>query len=155
MKRHHSPMIPLEAIGRSMRRSHARRKVLVALDVLGRGTIAQLAEQARIDVDRVEPVLHGDGKGFRRDLALVTLGLVEKEGAGDGGLYAITARGRLIVKSLERGGLRLLVDGPAAAARDAAVAAREAAQIAARGNVCPHCGRGPADAGEASGAATG
>lgn len=138
-----------------MRRSHARRKVLVAADVIGRGTIAQLAEQARIDVDRVEPVLFGDGKGFRRDLALVTLGLMEKEVLDGADCFAITARGRLIVKSLARGGLKLLVDGPAAAARDAAIAAREAVDVA-RGGACPHCGARPAAAaGEATGAAAG
>lgn len=106
-------MIPLLAIGRSMRRSHARRRVLLALDALGSAHLAQVAEHARQSPQRVRAVLHGKLPGFRPELSLLALELVRlDEPTTEGETYEITSRGRLIVKSLERGGLRLLVEGP-------------------------------------------
>lgn len=133
-------MIPLLEIGRSMRRSHARRMVLCALDDLGRAYIAQVAERSRVSSERVHAVLHGKLPGFRPELALLALELVA-EGAptSEGVPYEITARGRLVVKSLRRGGLRLLVEGPP----KPEIAAQESTARAAAGAApcCPACGR--------------
>ncbi|MEA3201477.1 MAG: hypothetical protein QOE90_2905 [Thermoplasmata archaeon] len=122
-------MIPLVEIGRGLQRSHARRRVLEALDWLGRAPLAAIAEAARQTPARAHAVLHGDLPGFRRDRSLVALELVEQ--AEDG--YEITARGRLVASALRReGGMKLLVEGPVRPAP------REARRIARE--TCPACG---------------
>lgn len=125
-------MTTLLDIARSLRRSHGRRRVLLALHELERATLAQLAEHARMETKRVHAVLHGQLPGFRPELSLLALGLATTEHAVEGASYAITARGQLMVKSLARGGLKLVVDGPAASAAQAAEASREAALAAER-----------------------
>ncbi|GEM_PF-5941920 len=122
-------MLPLLAIGRSMRRSHARRAVLVALDRLGQAGLAPLAEQAGLAPERVRAVLHGRLPGFLPELSLLALELVRQEGEE----YAIAPRGRLVVRSLARGGLKLLLEGPDAALRAPLEAAHE--------ERCPACGQ--------------
>lgn len=144
-------MVPLLEIGRSMRRSYARRAVLCALDELGTAHAARIAERSRQTAQRVHAVLHGNLPGFRPDLSLLALELVRTAG-GEGSVYEITARGRLVVKSLQRGGLKLLVEGPVfPEGTPAPVAARDASRDESRGDgprgegaregVCPTCGQ--------------
>jgi predicted transcriptional regulator with HTH domain len=140
-------METLLEISRSLRRSNARREVLLALDALGMAYVSQLAERTRIAADRVHAVLHGDGRGFRVSLSLTHLELVEAQPNPEGHVYGITPRGRLVVKSLQRGGLRWLVDGPVFL--DAEVPARahtgEATGVASRAD-SPAAARAAADA---------
>lgn len=122
-------MIPLLAIGRSMRRSHARRYVLLAVHDLGSSDLARIAERARQTPARTQAVLHGKMPGFRPELSLLALELVRTT---DDARYEITPRGQLVVRSLGPGGLKLLVEGPIPPTP------REARRLARE--TCPACG---------------
>jgi len=58
--------------------------------------VPELAEKAQTTPDRVLAVLHGDGRKYRQDSSLVTLGLArptQPDEQGRYGAYALTRRG--------------------------------------------------------------
>lgn len=80
-------------IEKSFRRSYLRVMVLMMLNSLSEATPRALAMTVGIDGGRLEQILFGGGS-YRKELSLVSLGLVEVIETVNGRVYRITAKGR-------------------------------------------------------------
>lgn len=78
---------------RACRRSRVKLRTYDALKELVVATPAELADRARTTPERILAVMLGDGKDYRADTALVTIGVAEPRGAILGEAFALTTRG--------------------------------------------------------------
>lgn len=75
------------------RRSRVKFRVYDAVIILRVGLVPEIADKARTTPGRVLQVMLGDGKDYRHDSALLTLGVAEARETPAGFAYAVTPRG--------------------------------------------------------------
>ena len=84
---------------KSFERSSPRRRLTLLLNSLGEAYLGQLARMMGIRPERVLALLYGDPPSYSKELALVTLGLVEEIQTSRGRAWRITTRGRRKTRS--------------------------------------------------------
>lgn len=82
------------ALLRACRRSRLKVRALHALEKVRVSPPGELAELTGVSVDRLLDMMHGDGRYYRRDSALVRLGVVENRRSRSGRAFGITPQGR-------------------------------------------------------------
>lgn len=78
---------------KACRRSRVKVRVYRGLVDLHLALIPELADFAQTTPDRVHAVLHGDGRKYRRETSLVSLGVARSEKTPRGPAYTLTHRG--------------------------------------------------------------
>lgn len=89
------------ALRKSFRTSRVRARVFRALARLGRAYPQELARAARTNTKVLRWVMHGHPPRYRRERALVRLGLAVETIAADGPEYEITRAGRRVARARE------------------------------------------------------
>jgi len=102
----------LIAIRHALRRSRVRTDILLALLQVARASLPDIVRATGADPRNVHLALHGDGKRYRIDEALVALGLVEVSVAEGVNVYVLTPYGQATAKLLQQDVMRRMAAQP-------------------------------------------